>query len=268
MTRPWRFPLSLCAALSVLPGALVAAGGLAADSTNTITPGRLVIQSVPESALVVIDGKPAGSTPLTIDPASPGIHVVILQHPDRESWLTDPVSDTVHIANGEQRVLRYSLRSRRLITSSPFGAEVILGDSVVGTTPFVAGPGLDGQSLTLRKSGYAPVTTQLSGSQQAIIDVPLNKVWPNDGNGESVVGDTDGKGAGSTGLYLSGAATVVSGVAAAYFKIKADDRYQQYLDTNEGRILDQTHRLDTAAGLAIAATQLGLGLFTYFIISR
>lgn len=269
MTGRWWSFLSLGTALAVIPESHLAAGDVPHDSSSsTSAPSSLSIQSIPESALVMIDAKLEGSTPVTIDSIKPGIHIVILQHPDLESWLTEPISDTIQVDRGERKVLRYNLRARHLITTTPFGAEVVLGDSVIGSTPLVTGPKMEGQSLTLRRSGYEAAIIHLSAGQSGIVDVPLRKVWQDDGNGEPYLRDADSQGSGSAGVYLSGAATVVSGFAAAYFKIKADNRYQQFLDTNDGRLLSQTHRLDTAAGLAIAATQIGLGLFTYFIFSR
>ena len=269
MTRTWRFLLLVFAAIAFQPDRLLAGNDAPSDSASGQgTPGRLMIQSVPESAPVIIDGKPAGSTPVTVDSVRPGHHLVIIQNPDLESWFNEPVCDTVQIAGGEQKILRYTLNTRRLIASLPFGAEVVWGDSVIGTTPFVAGSKMNGQSFTIRKSGYEPATVLLSASQHPLIEVPLKKVWENEGMRESYFKDADDKGPELVGRYLSGAATVAFGVTAAYLKIKADDRYQQFLDTNDGRLLTQTHQLDTAAGLAIAATQISLGLFTYFIFSK
>ena len=216
MTRPWRFLLLAYAAITLRPETHLAAGEMSPDSASGQgTPGRLVIQSVPESALVLIDGKPAGSTPVTVDSVRPGHHLVIIQNPDLESWLTEPVCDTVQIAGGEQKTLRYTLTTRCLISSSPFGAEVVWGDSVIGTTPFVAGSKMNGQSFTIRKSGYEPASVRLSGGQHPLIEVPLKKVWENDAVGESYFKDADDKGPSLVGRYLSGAATVAFGGRSA-----------------------------------------------------
>jgi len=251
-------------------GAMIPTGVLAAeaDTVRAFPRARLVILSVPESARVVVDARFSGTTPFTLDSIASGSHTLTVQYPPFESWLTEPVHDTISIGEGEEKVLRYGRRTQSFITSTPFGADVMAGDSVLGTTPFLTGPGMEGVALTLRKAGYAPATVEVHPGATPRIDVTLTRLWQKEDTGEWYARDTEGRGDGSAKLYLSGASAVVSGVAAAYFKIKADDKYQQFLDTNDGRFLRQTHRLDTAAGVALAATQASLALFTYFLISR
>jgi hypothetical protein len=217
---------------------------------------------------VLADGKHIGRTPVSIDSLSPGTHILTLQDPDAESWLTEPIRDTVRILEGEHKVLRYNFSPRYFITSTPFGAQVLVGDSVVGTTPIITSPSISLESMTLRKPGYEPTSIHLADYEGGVVSIPLKKVWQNDENGESYFKDYDGRGPKSAGLYITGAATVLTGVAAAYLKIKADDRYQQYLGTNNSSLLSQTNRLDTAAAIAIVATQIGLGLFTYFLFTQ
>jgi len=239
------------------------------DSSNIAASHcSLTVESNPESAYVLVDGRHVGRTPMSIDSLGPGTHMLTLQHPDAESWLTEPIIDTVKILEGEHKVLRYNLGSRYFIMSTPFGAEVLVGDSVIGTTPIVTSPSLSLESIALRKPGYELTSMHLADYQDGVVSIPLKKIWQNDENGASYFKDYDGRGPKPAGLYISGVATILGGVAAAYFKIKADDRYQQYLSTNNGSLLSQTNRLDTAAGIAIVATQLGLSLFTYFIFTQ
>ncbi len=212
-----------------------------------------------------MDGAFVGFAPITIDSIVPGIHILSVQYPDAESWSTESDSDSLNLTAGEHKTLRYTLHRRYTITSSPFGAEVVLGDSVIGTTPMMAAPELAEQSLVLRKPGYESSSIQLSGN--SIVSVPLKSIWQNDANGDSYFKDPDGTGKKHIGLYVSGAATIISGVAAAYLKTRADNSYQRYLSTGERHLLSDTRHLDTAAGIAIVATQIGLGLFTYFILT-
>jgi hypothetical protein len=257
-----RTPLAL--AILTFAQLLTNSQAAAQDGSNV----TLSIQSEPESACVSINGRLLGHTPLTIDSLQPGSYTVTLQHPDAENWLTEPIIDTVALALGEQRVLRYSLRTRYLVTSVPFGAEVVIGDSVIGTTPVVTSQDLVRQPFMIRKPGFESQTIQPGSLLRSAISVPLKKIWQSNDDEETYFKESGANGHSSAGLYISGAATVLSGVAAAYLKIRADDRYQQYLHTGEGRLLSETHRMDTAAGFAIAATQIGLGLFTYFIFSQ
>ncbi len=68
-------------------------------------------------------------------------------------------------------------------------------------------------------------------------------------------------------LYASGGVAVVAGVAAAYFKINADDRNDAYHLTGDPSLLDERRRLDTAAGFAFAATQIGFAIFSYLLLT-
>lgn len=251
-------------ASTVLGGAL--AGEPPQDSTTTQPLASLSIQSIPDSAHVMLDGHGIGTTPLTCDSITPGTHILLLQHPDVESWLTDPTVDTVKLEPGENKTLRYTLRSRYLITSSPFAADVVVGDSSIGTTPLVTSMELNQRSIMLRRPGYEPSTFRISDDHN--VSISLKKLWDKEGVDETYFKELNGRGEKPISLYIAGAATVVSGVAAAYFKVKADGRYQQYLNTGDRALLSQTNDLDTAAGIAIAATQVGLGLFTYFLFSQ
>jgi hypothetical protein len=118
----------------------------------------------------------------------------------------------------------------------------------------------------IRKSGYEQTAIHLA--EDPFVTVSLKKMWQADQENEEYIGQSSVRSSKTVELYITGAATILSGVAAAYFKVKADDRYQHYLRSGDDALLSQTHRLDTAAGVAIAATQVGLGLFTYFILSQ
>ena len=243
----------------------LAAGEPRPDTTVVPSQCTLTIQTTPESVHVMLDGKIMGTTPLELDSIAPGTHILLLQHPDVESWLTMPLEDTIDVKEGESRTLRYALRTKYFISSIPFGADVVLDDSVLGTTPYIAPAGLTHKSLLLRSPGYESIDVALGG--KPVISATLNKIWQNEDR-TSYFATSMVTRSNTVGLYVSGAATILSGVAAAYFKVKADDRYQQYLISGNDNMLSQTHRLDTAAGISIAATQIGLGLFTYFILSQ
>jgi hypothetical protein len=237
------------------------------DSTDIAPPHHtLTIQSTPESAYVLVDGKHVGYTPISLDSLGPGTHILTLQHPDIENWLTEPTTDTVRIAEGEHKTLRYNLSTHYFITSTPFGAEVVLGDSIIGITPCLTSMDIGEQTLLLRKPGYEPSTVHTYGA--STIATPLTKLSLNDGNAETYFKESDEGSHKTLALYGAGAATVLSGVVAAYLKIKADNRYEQYLLTGESRDLSQTRLLDTSAGIAIIVTQVGLGLFTYILFSK
>jgi len=230
-----------------------------------------------DSAIVFVDARRVGLTPVTIDTLAPGKHVVRLVHPDISNWLTHDISDTIVVVTGEERSLRYAFDPNYVITSTPFGADVLLGDSLLGTTPLQLDSGLLPAShhasdssplLTIRKHGYEPAGVGLLNAQRGGLSVDLQRKWENAPETETIFKYEERNGSNHLPLYISGAATVISGVAAAYFKTRADDRYALYGGTGDPALLTETQHLDTASAVALVVTQVSFALFTYFILSE
>jgi len=240
------------------------------DSTQTVRHARVTIQTNVESALVIMDSLRVGVTPLTIDSLASGKHIITLQHPDLANWLAGSITDTIQVIGNEPRTLRYAFPLRSFIISNPFGAAVYVGDSLYGTTPLLVTQSWpSGQStINLRKEGFEPITVDLADARRGILSLTLPHHWQKEGIAGPLLNDEGSESSRNLRLYVSGASTVISGVAAAYLKVKADDRYLQYAATGDPSLLSQTHRLDTAAGVALAVTQIALGFFTYFILSE
>lgn len=235
-------------------------------SSNTKT--RITIQTDVDSALVIIDSVQVGLTPLTIDTLSQGIHSITLHHPDLENWLTGSISDSF-VVSGEGKTLLYKFTPRLLVTSKPFGADVFLRDSLIGTTPLILNNGalITPSSLRLQKSGFEPSVLEMSENKRCVLTVNLKEIWQSGANEESIFREPYTKGSSNLRMYLTGATTILSGVAAAYFKVKADNRYSSYIQGRDPILLEETNRLDTAAAVALVATQVSFALFTYFILS-
>lgn len=66
----------------------------------------------------------------------------------------------------------------------------------------------------------------------------------------------------STFKILIGSAAVLGGVAA-YFKIKADKKYDDYLQTKNHSLLDEVDRLDLYSGIAFGLLQINFGYLIY-----
>jgi hypothetical protein len=63
---------------------------------------------------------------------------------------------------------------------------------------------------------------------------------------------------------ISGA--VALGVTAAYFKVKADNRFDSYNMTNDKKYLDETKKFDWISGVSFAALQINLGFLIYYFL--
>lgn len=66
----------------------------------------------------------------------------------------------------------------------------------------------------------------------------------------------------STFKILLGSAAVLGGVAA-YFKIKADNKYDEYLSTKNQSTLDEVDKLDLISGISFGLLQINFGYLIY-----
>jgi hypothetical protein len=78
----------------------------AASAATTAKTGTLVIESRPTGATVLINGRPAGTTPVTVGDLAPGSYTVQLQLADFR-----PISTTVRVVAGERARVAASLTS-------------------------------------------------------------------------------------------------------------------------------------------------------------
>jgi hypothetical protein len=234
------------------------------------TAGPITIEASIDSAVVIIDSVRTGITPLTIGSLTPGLHHISLVHPDVENWLTGNIRDSFVVNAGETRTLRYVFTPWYIISSNPFGADVVIGDSFAGSTPFVLktmGP-LGGSGISIRKAGYEATDLSLADANRGAVGVSLKKIWRDREENQSLLTDSDETDSDHLRLYITGAATILSGAAAAFFKVQADERYDLYLKTGDPGLLQKTNRLDTASAIALGATQVGLALCAYFLLSE
>jgi hypothetical protein len=233
------------------------AGG---DSTNVSKSAISIASS--RIARVFVDGDSIGSTPLTFN-VLPGKHVLrLVPEDDVQSWAADPLADTIIVTANAPQSLSYTFKSKLFLNSQPTGAAVYALDSLLGTTPLIITS--SHLTFTFRKEGFEESTVALTEPKN--ITVNLKRAWQS-GADSSIFREPEATRS-SLRLYLAGTTTILAGAASAYFKVKADNSYESYLRTGNQTQLSDTERYDTAAGIAIAATQISLGLFTYFILSE
>jgi hypothetical protein len=230
----------------------------------------ITIQTDVDSAIVFIDSLNMGQTPLVVKDMQPGFHRLKIVHPDVTNWLTGSILDSVQIHPGEERVLRYSFGRRYLLLSIPSGADVFIEDSLSGSTPFlVTFQGKDSiPSITLKKPGYETANANLSESRRGVATVTLKKLWgPDSGLEQSEEMSSEQK-SGTLRVYLAGAVAVGFGAAAAYFKIQADDRNDQYLANQASSGRSQIRVYDTASAICLTFAEVGFGFFTYLLLAE
>jgi|GEM_PF-2476968 len=71
----------------------------------------------------------------------------------------------------------------------------------------------------------------------------------------------------SSGLFkglISG--VIVSGAVAAYFKVKADNKFDLYNQLKEKKYMDETKKFDWFSGIGFAALQVNIGFLIYYFL--
>lgn len=238
------------------------------DSTSQLQERcHITVTSNLENAIVILDGSHVGTTPCSIDTLVQGMHHIKVLHPDIQSWLTEMFDDSLELKLGETKSLSYNFHARFTLTSEPFDATVMLGDSLIGKTPLVMQIPMGSSALRIAKPGFETTSPLLTDMSQSFYSVPLKNVTGDDENND-MFKNTTANNQQRWPLYATGAGTVLSGAIAAYLKVRADNTFADYRATGNPALLSKTNRLDTGAAIALIVTQIQLGLFTYFILSE
>lgn len=237
---------------------------------HNVSMGRLSVTSNVRSAKVFVDSTEAGVTPLVNHPVTPGKHVVCVVpiHKDgyNRSWTTNAVCENVEVDSGEESRLTFTIPRSLQIVSEPYGARISYGDSIIGETPAFVSTFAEHGSVTLSKDGYENLilmfdtsTSYLYGSLRSIRLM---------GDDHSTLYLEKEEARSTVPIVITASSAVLTGIAAAYLKIQADNRYSDYRNTGSAERLNQVRRLDVASGIALGVSQLSLALLTYFLLSH
>lgn len=183
---------------------------------------------------------------------NPGIHILlVLENSDR--WNAKSYTDTIIIVKCEKLKLFYQIRSTILLNTEPPDAEVIINNSVEGRTPLILNNNYE--NLLIRKKGYSEKKIKLSGLRAGDI-IHLDYIGVD--NDKSFFQKDIFK-------ILMGSIIVLGGTSA-YFKIRADDKFEEYQVTGEGELLDKTRKYDLISGIIFGALQINFGILIYHFL--
>jgi hypothetical protein len=132
------------------PGAQAAPGSVVAST------GRLEIETQPAGARILLDGKPAGESPVAMDGIAAGRHTV--------TFVTSSgsVKRTIRIEAGRTTKLDVPIFSGWVGIYAPFVLDVVEGGRVIGTTEeprILLSPGKHDLTLVNRELGYSSAQT-------------------------------------------------------------------------------------------------------------
>jgi len=167
--------------------------------------------------------------------------------------------DTVFLESCNHQELNYNFNSDVYIQTKPEDAAVFRNDSLLGYTPlFIPN---DYRSLKLSKLGYEDKiisSNKISG---------INSINLNSRNESSLNGNKESFFEKDLFKYLIGSIVVLGGTTA-YFKLKADNRFDEYQITGERALLDEVDRYDLISGITFTALQINFGILIYYFLNE
>lgn len=267
--RPAAIVLFLAA---MLPA--VRASGRDPDSTaraDTTAPARpatgiLEIGSPVPGVNVYSDSQHLGTTPLAPACLDEGIHILRYVPPDADRWPSACVIETLTIKPGDHIVRTLDFPPVYHITTEPYGATVRRNGLDIGETPLDLRLSSTKELITVARDGYEAAAVPLTGEERHVhVFLHSKGGEPPDARSVYLSGEQSKS---SLPIYITTGATVLTGAAAAFFKIKADNYYDDYKKTGNEGSLAQVRSLDLASGVSLAASELSLLTLAYFLLSR
>lgn len=140
-----------------------------------------------------------------------------------------------------------------LLNSNPQDAYVFYKDSLIGNTPLFVQSSF--RNLTLRKNGYDDINILWS-------DITPGKVILMNYNGQEKEKSFFQKDI----FKILTAGIVVLGGTTAYFKLKADNKFEEYEFSDNSNLLDDTRKYDLISGITFTALQINFGLLLYYFL--
>ena len=213
---------------------------------------QLTIESDLEDMIVFIDDSLAGSGKTVNIKLNLGSHKVVTAE-NNERWDARSFIDTLNVQSCEDINLKYKFGSEVLLYSQPQDVKVFISDSLLGYTPLYIPTGLN--NIRLEKPGYETTMVDYSDFEN---DQPVRL---------NFTGEIDGGNFFDKTLFKVLVGSMLAlGAATAYFKLEADNKFDEYQITGNEELLTQTNRLDEISAVTFVALQLNFALIIFFFL--
>ncbi len=212
----------------------------------------LEIETNKDSALIFINNRLEGYGKVRREVSLGKYYLTIKENLER--WNEHEINDSVNIKLCDKEYLiSFNLFDKYYVDTSPQDAAVFIYDSLMAYTPnFISVNQF--HTLMLKKKNY---TKQVHSSELSLYNrIPLD--FPLQEKDESFSDSQLFK-------ILLGTAAVL-GATSAYFKIKADNRYEDFLQSKDPGKLKEVDRLDLYSGIAFGLLQINFGYLIYRFI--
>jgi hypothetical protein len=212
----------------------------------------LTIESDKESIVVFIDDTLAGSGKIVNVKLDLGSHKIVTAE-NTTKWDARSYIDTLNVKSCDDLSLKYKFSTDVLLYSHPQDVQVFSSDSLLGYTPLYIPRGHN--KIRLEKNGYETTMVDYSDFEN---DQPVRLNF----TGEVDSGNFFDK----TLFKVLVGSMLALGSATAYFKLEADEKFDEYQITGDDELLAQTNRLDEISAATFVALQINFGLIIFFFL--
>jgi len=183
-----------------------------------------------------------------------GIYIIKVKK-DIFSWDGEIFTDTVAGDFNRNYNFNYRFEEKILVETIPGDAKVLSGGVLLGNTPLMVRKKM-GMDFILNKKGYEKLVIGSDKLGSLPIELEPNSPF------KPSERFTD-----SNWFYTLLGSAVVLGTVAAYYKIKADNSFDDYEKTKDPNLLSQTDDYDLYSGVAFGALQVNFGVLVYYFLS-
>lgn len=234
----------------------------AQEPADTLHTGFVTVLSRPSGAGVYIDSAYAGTTPLERLRLPEGEHELRLFYPMPSDWNAFVHQKSFGLNAGQQVELSFDFGTFLAVHSVPSGATVSFQGTEMGRTPLFHRSAVPLQgSVTLEKDGFKSISVPIGKKTPVVRLEPLQRPLSEFTVEYSAVAPSR-----RWMTYGSAAGMVVSGIAAAYFKDRANREFEQFSSTGDQAFLSSTHRYDRLSLVSLIVTQAAFALLTYSLL--
>jgi hypothetical protein len=237
----------------------------AQESADTSRLGLITVRSRPSGASVFIDSVFAGKTPLERHQLPSGEHEMKVFYPSVSDWNAFVQQKSFRLDVGSEIESSFEFGSILTLHSVPSGAVVSFLGNELGRTPLLyrSNTTLQG-NVMLGLDDYKSVSVAISEKPSVVrLEYLRDSQPPSELTVEypSVAPQRKWMSIGSA------AGMVVFGVAAAYFKDRANRDFERFASTADPAFLSSTDKYDRLSLISLIMTQATFGLLIYSLLS-
>jgi len=209
----------------------------------------LEIETNRDSSLIFINNQLIGYGKIRKE-VSPDKYFITIKE-NIYKWNEHEINDSINIKLCDKEYLiSYNLFDKIFVDTKPQDASIYIYDSLLARTPNFVNVN-EFQNVVLKKNGFSKSLHSKELSAYNTISLELPKSEKNEIFSESDL------------FKVFVGTSTIFGALSAYFKIKADNRYEEYQKSRDPSTLNEVKRLDLYSGIAFGLLQLNFGYLIY-----